>query len=242
MYGLYGLDDVLERKRKGNDLEWDLDAKFYEAAATAEEDDDDTLIPPPPEEDEIGPLAYALIYGLDTAEVVDGDFDATIDYDDIPEGYSRYMNMDAMGIAVEQNDDYVVRRLIERGVDVNALDGRMKTSLYYSFPNIPMMRRLLDAGADPDQFFHFLNRQTLEDYGVSLRHYIDGEFTLAHLAAKHGKIDVLDLLAEYGADFNAVSTRFQRGFPPLHYAADADTKKVLLKHKARLRTGEPLEV
>lgn len=66
-------------------------------------------------------------------------------------------------------------------------------------PNYPYVKSLLEKGASPDQVYDWKSLKNFEGYALG-RQRINRR--LSHVLAEYGRADLIDLFAEYGADFN----------------------------------------
>jgi hypothetical protein len=117
--------------------------------------------------------------------------------------------------AVEEGDIARVKKLLDRGANLNAKDILGYTPLHKAamYGDIELVDLLLRYGADA-------NAKT------------DKAETPLHLAASRGQADVVKMLLERGADVNA---RDEKGWTPLHFAAfnnHSNAAKMLLENGA----------
>ncbi len=162
----------------------------------------------------------------------------------------------------------IVRLLLERGADVNNVDGeRHRTALHAAVGDtymntdvcVSIVRLLLHGGADAKAkdddgitplFLAVNNRQAgaahlLIAKGADVNARRQTDRTLLHDAAARGHLDVAEVLLAHGARVNAVTTL---GTTPLHLAAQegyVNAAEVLVAHGAdvnarSLSGGTPL--
>lgn len=119
--------------------------------------------------------------------------------------------------AAQAGDLTEMRRLLDGGADVNALDRNGNTALKYASaePRPEAMRLLIQHGAAVN---------LADNYG----------FTPLHCAAGHGfydeALEMVELLISHGADVNGRSRVL--GFVPLHEARGTEIIDALLRHGA----------
>ena len=125
--------------------------------------------------------------------------------------------------AIQRKDMTELKRLIEQGVDINTVDGRGRTPLYWAslMGYTDVAKYLLAKGANIQK-------------GASWK---DNEQPL-HVAATHGYFELVDLLLKNGADPNAETWSHQT---PLQMAAmngKKDVVNLLLKNKANVNAKD----
>jgi ankyrin repeat protein len=143
---------------------------------------------------------------------------------------SRYINMrsiagsvlgvTALTAACDILDIEMVKLLIELGADVNAVNLKNQTALYWTAQScgpfsksLEIIKTLLDAGADPN--IKTQNGRT--------------PFTNA---VDYGRVSFIDLFIEYGADVN---TRDNRGRTPIYFTlTEPGITDILIRNGARL--------
>lgn len=103
-------------------------------------------------------------------------------------------------IATNQGDIEIVRELIEKGADVNAVTNFWHTPLHYAVNRggYEVAKYLLEHGAKVNALSNF-------------------DYAPLHYAANHGKIKVAELLVSKGAALNIQNTF---GHTPLHCTAN----------------------
>jgi ankyrin repeat protein len=123
--------------------------------------------------------------------------------------------------AVKRHDRIAVNALLDRGADVDAVEGDGSTALHWAAQGDDgdLVEALLEAGASPNAATRF---------GV----------TPLELASNNGNRDLIDRLVTAGADPNSVS---REGQTPLMSAARAgrvDAVEALLEHGAKVDAAE----
>jgi cytohesin len=129
------------------------------------------------------------------------------------------VDVDSLHDAAKDGDLKKIRRLLKRGIDVNAKDefyGR--TPLHWAVYNKhkDVVELLISVGAEVDA-------RAKDDK------------TPLHVAAENGPKDIAELLIAGGADLEAVDTFY--GGTPLHWAAyrgPKDVAKLLIKKGANI--------
>jgi len=122
--------------------------------------------------------------------------------------------------AVEWSDEAIISTLLANGANVNApMNGSLHTPLYIAINKNRrnIVRLLLNAGADRDTVF-------------------EGNWTLAHMAAKCPDFEIMRMLLEEKIDLNVKLN--DRGWTPLHVATGSRhtvVVKMLLKAGADAR-------
>lgn len=155
----------------------------------------------------------------------------------------------ALHTAVRQGKPAEVRRAIEAGSLLDAMDEARSSALHYAATagQIEIAALLLDRGADPNvrgagemtplHFAAMLGQAEMA--GLLLRRGARADLFNAsgllpiHLAAS---AKVVDVLAAAGADMNALTAK---GATPLHTARHGLVAKALIDHKADLRIRNP---
>ncbi|MEA5593186.1 ankyrin repeat domain-containing protein [Rivularia sp. UHCC 0363] len=140
-------------------------------------------------------------------------------------------------------DEALAQRLLERGVDVNAKDGKGDTPLHYLGASTKNARSLLARGAkvnvrnqNGDTPLHNIFGQKtaatiklLLDRGAKVNARNQAQMTPLHFARK---ADITELLIRRGADINARSTQ---NWTPLHYGiSNLEVAKKLIQAGADL--------
>jgi len=176
-------------------------------------------------------------------------------------GYPRFNGATGLHFFVERDDLETVRRLLRRGASLSLRDQLQRTPLMYA-RSTAMAELLLDYGAQvqpkrrefPSALDHVPNAEVASIY---LRHGADVKradghgLTALHYAASAGRLDVVRLLIEHGADVrvDASATRLpvdwawgselimlvRQSDTPLSWAVSSDRAEVaeyLVQHGA----------
>jgi ankyrin repeat protein len=143
-------------------------------------------------------------------------------------------------------DEALAQRLIQRGVNVNARDGKGDTPLHYVGKSEKNARSLLARKAKVNvrnqngitplhNLFGQKNAAIIKlllDRGAKVNVSDRGGMTPLHLAANTGKADIVELLIGRGANINARTTQ---NWTPLHYGiSHLEAAKKLIQAKANL--------
>ncbi len=143
-------------------------------------------------------------------------------------------------------NEALAQRLIQKGVNVNARDGKGDTPLHYVGASTKTTQLLLNRGAkvnvrnqDGNTPLHNVFGQKnaaviklLLDRGAQVNARNKEQMTPLHFAANSGKADITQLLIRSGADINA---RSNQNWTPLHYgAANPEVGKRLIQAGANL--------
>lgn len=109
-----------------------------------------------------------------------------------------------------------VLRHIKRGIDINARNPAGGTALMIAAKrgHLPVVRALLNAGADPNIALHEVAYRAL------------------HTAAQEGFDQIVDELVQHGADVNAATQYGETALISAAYYGKTNTVKALLSHGA----------
>ena len=123
--------------------------------------------------------------------------------------------------------------LLDYKADANALDYENSTPIPYASEG-PL---LFASPHNICQLLHDVPRLLLE-HGADINVRSNGRSTPLHIAAGHGRVEVVPVLLEHGADVGAEDSR---GRTPLHEAADygsAEIVRALLEHGANVGAAD----
>ena len=150
-----------------------------------------------------------------------------------PIGIRSSSGSTALHFAAEFGQDDVIEMLVERGLDVNSVDNRSNTPLHVAADNsqLESVRTLLRLGGKKsmtilsDSIGTPMHQAVVKgsksivalllSEGYPQDFQLDEGLTALHVAANHGKMDLIDLLVDHQSDINAVD---DWGGTPLHYA------------------------
>jgi ankyrin repeat protein len=98
------------------------------------------------------------------------------------------MQMDNLHSASQRGDLATVKRLVEKGKDINSKEGSYCTPLHHASGNghLKIVKFLVEKGADKDPKTYF-------------------KLTPLHLAAEKGYFEIVKFLVESGADKDAMN-------------------------------------